>query len=223
MYGDVWETLMTRFALLSCLLLVPGWGCAKEPAAPAEVPQAGAAVAPAESGDMTSAPGGQSETPETPSEDPAVGLKTLDWKAARALVDAHRGKIVVMDLWATYCPPCVQEFPGLVKLHREHGDQVVCISVSLDYQGFEDEPVESCRERVLTFLKKMNAQFENILLSTDSETVLVKEIGTGSIPVVYVFDRNGEKAAEFPDPNNPDEFTYEGHIIPVVEKLLERQ
>lgn len=213
---------MPRVLILSCLLAIWGLGCSGSGSSSPEIPSSGGAVMSGEPGEMEPVPPGQSESPDSDSDAPPVTLEVLDWKTTRDLVNKHQGKIVVMDLWATYCPPCVQEFPSLVKLHQDHGDQVTCISVSLDYQGFEEEPVDACREKVLTFLKKMNARFVNVICSTDSETVLLKEIGTGSIPVVYIFDREGNKVAEFPDPDNPDEFTYEAQIVPIVKKLLEQ-
>ncbi|MCA8999602.1 MAG: redoxin family protein [Planctomycetaceae bacterium] len=213
-------------AMLACCLF--GAGCSNEPApAPndTEVPGAGGAVSP-ELGEPELAPPGQSEEPEPAEpkgkEESEVSLQIMEWEAARALVDKHKGKIVVMDLWATYCPPCLEELPNLVKLHQEHGDDVACISVSLDYQGFDDEPVESFREKVLGVLQKLNASCENVLLSTDSETMFQQKIDQASIPVVYVFGRDGEKVATFPDPNDPGEFTYAGQILPVVEKLMKQ-
>jgi thiol-disulfide isomerase/thioredoxin len=42
-------------------------------------------------------------------------LKTANWEAVLA---AHKGKVVVVDNWATWCLPCVEGFPQLVELHR---------------------------------------------------------------------------------------------------------
>jgi len=150
----------------------------------------------------------------------AVELQILDWEAARGLVDQHKGKVVVLDLWATYCPPCVEEFPHLVKLHQEQKDKVACISVSADFDGTTDSP-ESHREKVLKFLTEQKATFQNVLLSTDTESLFGKKIPHESIPVVMVFNQKGELAGEFPDPKNPDEFTYEKHVLPLVKSLLD--
>ena len=149
-----------------------------------------------------------------------VQLDVLDWEATRALVNQHPGKVVIMDLWATYCPPCMEEFPNLVNLHRQHGDRLACISVSADYDGTEDRPVEAVREKVMKFLVKQNATFQNVLLSTDAETLFTKKLKQQSLPIVLVFDQQGKLQGEFPDPENPDEFNYQEDVIPLVEKLL---
>src|ERR1700741_3922146 len=57
-----------------------------------------------------------------------------------------RGKIVVLNFWATWCPPCVEEMPSLVKLQSNLKDRVVVLAVSVD----EDE------RSYHTFLKKNN-------------------------------------------------------------------
>lgn len=174
------------------------------------------------SGEPDPAPEGQMELPSAENDDapPEVTLEVRDWDAAVEVVAEYPGKVVVIDVWATYCAPCLVEFPNLVKLHREHGNQIACVSISLDYQGFEDEPVESYRESVLSFLKSRGATFRNLLCSTDSETVYNQKLKQGSIPVVFVYDQQGKLAGQFPNPENPAEFTYQADIFPLVEKLL---
>ena len=65
----------------------------------------------------------------------AVEVRLVDHEALMAAVSASRGRIVVLDCWSTSCPPCVKEFPGLVKLAAAHPDDVTCLSLSLDYDG----------------------------------------------------------------------------------------
>ena len=212
------------------LMLVAG--CENQPAAPEtepEVPAAGPAVEPEAASEAT-APEGQSEPESSPvptesssEEVPGreVSLQVLDWDATQKLVEKHRGKVVVMDLWSTYCPPCIAEFPHLVELHRQYGDQVECISVSLDYDGLDDTPVEEYREKVLGFLKKQEATFTNVLLSTDAETLFNERIEHNSMPVVYVFNQDGERVAAFPDlQGDPERFNYADFVTPLVERLL---
>ena len=92
---------------------------------------------------------------------PSVTVKT--WKETEELIASHKGKVVVVDIWSTWCGPCVQEFPGLVKLHQQHGGEVVCISLNLNYSGAKDETPEDSREEVLKFLNKQKADVPNIL------------------------------------------------------------
>lgn len=198
--------------MLILLLVCNGSGCSpgNTPSPEAERTGPGAAEKKGPLADPPPAPEGQTEG--------EVTLQILDWESALGLVEQHRGKVVVVDVWATYCPPCIAEFPHLVQLHREHGDQVSCISISLDHDGLDDEPVESKSDKVLAFLGKQGATFENVLCSTVADDVFSRHIS--SIPVVYVYDQEGRLAGQFPDPEDPGEFTYQEDILPLVQKLL---
>ena len=127
--------------------------------------------------------------------------------------------LTIVDFWATYCPPCVAEFPNLVVLHRDHGDKVACVSVSADYEGDSIAPLKEVEPSVLEQLQKFHATFDNVLLKENSEE-LSKLLGIASVPVVMVYDAQGKQVAIFPDPKNPGEFTYAKDVLPVVNRLL---
>jgi len=213
---------MRSFLTLAlCAGIAGSWGCK-----PATAPQVEAAPASAPGMPTPPAPAGQTEMNDednsaasnTPVE--GIDLEILNWEQTRDLVKQHAGKVVVMDLWATYCPPCIQEFPNLVRLNKEQGDQVACISVSADYEGLDDTPVESYREKVMKFLVRQEATFQNVLLSISAEELFSKKVEQQSIPIVFVFDQQGELRGQFPDPKDPGEFTYQEHVLPLVQTLL---
>ncbi len=162
-----------------------------------------------------------SETPPPPPP-PAVTLRILDWAGVQEIIASHRGKVVVVDLWSTGCIPCRREFPHLVKLHRELGDRVACISVSTDYDGIPSKPPETYREPVLEFLTQQGATFDNVLCSQAAEE-LFNQLKIGSIPSVFVYNQAGELVQKFTEPVDGQEFTYEGQIRPYVESLLAGQ
>lgn len=208
----IFLSMLAPFLLMSC-------GQDTSPPADPEVPTAGEAASQDELGNPGPAPAGQSE--EEPKEDATpVTLDIKSWEEIQSLIAAEKGKIVVVDIWATYCGPCLVEFPNLVKLHNEHGDKVTCISVSLDYQGFEDEPVQTYVEQVLAVLKSKSATFQNILCSTESDVVYSEKIKRPGIPIVYVYDSKGELVGEFPDLQDPSESIYQENVLPLVTKLL---
>lgn len=153
----------------------------------------------------------------------AVTLKVASWGDAKKIISEQKGKIVVVDLWSTGCQPCVKEFPHLVKLQASHPKEVVCISFNTNYIGV-GEP-EDEREDVLKFLTKQKANLIN-LLSSEEDEVLYKRVGIASIPVVQVYDRSGKLAKQFDnekDEYGGDGFTYEKHITPYVNKLVESE
>jgi thiol-disulfide isomerase/thioredoxin len=171
-----------------------------------------------------------SAAPATPDEaagpasaDP-VKLSAGTWKDVETLVAKHRGKVVVVDVWSTSCAPCMQEFPGLVKLHQEHGSDVICISFNIDYVGIPGKPAEFYRPRVETFLKKQQATFANLLSTQDSDAFFAaRELS--SIPAVYVYGRDGQLAKRFDESllqeGKEEAFTYAADITPFVRKLLQ--
>lgn len=92
---------------------------------------------------------------------------------------SFKGEVVVLNIWATWCPPCVAEFPSLVKLHQDYGDRVAFAFVA------EDE-----RERVAAFLKKKGYGLPVYF----SRSTPPKGMEGNSIPKTLILGRNGEIA-----------------------------
>lgn len=155
-----------------------------------------------------------------------VSLEIVDWDETLKLVAAHKGKVVVLDAWSLSCPPCMKEFPNLVKLHQKYGGkQVVCMSLSCDYAGIKNKPPEYYREKVLKFLEKHGAEFQNLLSSVPSEDLFDKKMKISSIPVVYVFGPDGKIAKRFDNEQakaEEDNFTY-ADINKLVEELVQKK
>ena len=214
-----------RCCLVLALLLLTLSGCAEEPAT--KTPTGDATATP-----PMAAPEGLSEpvlnsapVDEQANEPPAVAsasnlqIDILDWEQTQAIVIANPGKVVVLDLWATYCPPCLKELPGLVALQAKH-PEVICVSVCLDFDGDPKTPPSKIEPDIREVLEKVKAQqVRNVLLSTSSDD-LFKQIEHQSMPVIYVYDQTGKRVAMFPDLKNPEESTYAKDVTPVVEKLL---
>ncbi len=122
---------------------------------------------------------------------PEIRIEVVKYGQLVEAVRAHRGKIVLVDVWATYCLPCKKEFPHLVRLNESDAAKgLVCISVSVD-------PVTK-KDQALKFLTAQKATFANFLLDEDAEW-WTKRWGISSIPAVFVFDREGRRAAKFSD------------------------
>jgi thiol-disulfide isomerase/thioredoxin len=128
-----------------------------------------------------------------------VKLQVVSLPEWETVLAAHRGKIVVVDNWATWCPPCRAEFPEMVKLHHDYaGKAIVCMSVSLD------QPADQAK--ALAFLQEKGAAFPNFLI--DDLEAWADKWNIKGIPVVLVFDRSGKLLRKF-DRDDPDkQFTY---------------
>lgn len=156
-----------------------------------------------------------------PEADETVDLEIRSWKEVEEWVALQKGRVVVVDIWSTYCAPCIAEFPHFVELHNNLGGKVACASLSIDYFGGDETP-EQIRPRVLEFLNKQDARTANFISSTPDEDIL-KTLEVVSIPIVLVFDKEGELHTTF---NNDDGkwseggFSYKEHIVPLVDSLL---
>jgi len=119
-------------------------------------------------------------------------VEAVDGKALRKALDAHKGKVVVMNLWATWCGPCVEEFPDLVKLHNTYKEKgLVVLGVSMD------EPED--RGKVVTFAGEQKAGFPIFLRKNGDIDPFINPIDKGwkgVIPTTYVFDREGKRVGK---------------------------
>lgn len=59
-------------------------------------------------------------------------LKLLDANGNTKSLEELRGKVIFMNMWATWCPPCIAEMPSIDELHEEMGDEMAFIMLSLD-------------------------------------------------------------------------------------------
>jgi len=108
----------------------------------------------------------------------------------------------VVDFWATWCVPCVQEIPGFDKLNQQFGPQgVAVVGVAMDDDG---------RESVEPFLKKHPMQYRVALGTPD----LNKKFKLESLPVTMVFDRAGRLVKRF------DGFTDEAQLEAAVRQAM---
>ncbi|QDS92287.1 thiol-disulfide oxidoreductase [Roseimaritima multifibrata] len=171
----------------------------------------------------------QATEPESPTSEPAPAV---DAAAAKPTVEIEfasldeigamvkkLGRPAVVDYWSLACPPCMEEFPGLVKLHLEHGDQLSCIAVDVDYDGRKSKPAESYREAVTAFLETQEAAVPSYICTTPSDEVFAA-LKIGSIPTVILYAADGSIVKKFVDAGETAGFGYEKDIVPAVEQLL---
>lgn len=96
-----------------------------------------------------------------------------------------RGQIVVLNFWATWCPPCVEEMPSLVNLQQRmkaQGITVLAVSVDQDESAYHK------------FLKQYEV---NLLTVRDPDEKSKNLYGTVKIPETYIIDRNGMLRRKF--------------------------
>jgi len=130
---------------------------------------------------------------------PRIGTAAPDFTVKdedRQVTLSHlRGQIVVLNFWATWCPPCVEETPSLLEMQRSMKDKgVVVLAVSVDVD-------DAAYHR---FLKEHHV---DLLTVRDSEQKSNSLYGTFRFPESYVIDRHGVLRRKFIGPvdwNSPD-------------------
>ena len=128
---------------------------------------------------------------------PPVEVRLVDHAGLMEEVERHRGKVVVLDCWSTSCPPCVKEFPGLVKLAAAHGDRVACLSLSFDYDGLgkPDDLVPPVR----AFLEKVGAGQVVNMVSREEADSLYRKLDLVSVPAIMIWKPDGSLAVRYDD------------------------
>lgn len=106
----------------------------------------------------------------------------------RVRLEDLRGQVVVLDFWATYCPPCREEIPHLVRLQKEYGPRGFKV-IGLNVGGEEDRP------KIPDFVKLYGIQYQ--LADPDDETVQLFLSQSDSIPQTFVLDRRGRLVRHF--------------------------
>jgi peroxiredoxin/outer membrane lipoprotein-sorting protein len=114
----------------------------------------------------------------------AMDFELKDLQGAQVRLSSFRGKIVLLDFWATWCPPCRKELPSIEKLHRQLADKDVVIL------GINDEDSST----VKGFMKKYEYTIATLM---DSKKNVHRLYGARAIPTVIVIDRGGVIRAHY--------------------------
>lgn len=96
-------------------------------------------------------------------------------------------KPLLVNFWATWCAPCIEEFPDLVKIDNDYKGKIDFITITLD-------DIEEINTGVPKFLKRMNAGMPTYLLKTDDEGAAISTVyqdWQGGLPFTIFFDGKG--------------------------------
>ncbi|MEK0082595.1 TlpA family protein disulfide reductase [Benzoatithermus flavus] len=112
---------------------------------------------------------------------PPLAFETMDGKPAS--LEDFRGKVVVLNLWATWCAPCREEMPSLDRLQARFEDQpVVVLALSVDRAG---------PERVEAFLNEIGVQ--RLHVYRDPKAAATRAVGVPGLPATILVDKAGNE------------------------------
>ena len=118
------------------------------------------------------------KNPAATSKLPNVEFKDLAGRTVK--INEFHGKALLVNFWATSCPPCLVEIPMLNELHRKYGKDLVIIGVSLDPDG---------AEAVKAFSKEVPIEYKSFFPTPSVE----KKFAIWAIPTSYFYDRQGNQ------------------------------
>ncbi len=119
----------------------------------------------------------------------APPITPADAKKIEALLKKSKGKVTVLNLWATWCPPCVAEIPHLIEFYKETDrKKVEFIALSADDPASADTAVRA-------FQKSREIPFPIYVLTERDPDALAKVLKTelsGAIPTTLIYDKKGK-------------------------------
>ena len=127
---------------------------------------------------------------------PAWELQDLDGKPVKST--DFKGKVVILDFWATWCPPCREEIPGFVKLQKKYEAQgLVIVGIALDDGG---------AATVKKFAQKSGINYP-VLMGNDRVSQAFG--GIEALPTTFILDREGKIAGRHIGLTKAEEFEKE--------------
>lgn len=106
-----------------------------------------------------------------------------------SLVSNRDGNILVLNIWATWCEPCKEEFPDLIKLSSEYKNKKVqIVTISVDYP-------DEVNEKIIPFLDSYHVPLLTFVADFPSQDSLINTLNpewSGAVPATFIFDEKGK-------------------------------
>jgi thiol-disulfide isomerase/thioredoxin len=202
------------FAFVAAVIAFVVLGCAgqESPTASSAVPETPPETRASASAGETTGAAPSAQAPSAGSSSATVQVEPASPEELQEFIASQRGKVVLVDFWATYCLPCREKFPRTLALAKKYGGHgFTAVSMSMD------SPEPSYQKQIVEFLKKQNSQiknFANRLEDTDAAFAALDIVG-GALPHYKIYSRDGKVRNKFGgDPDHPfDEADIERAVV----------
>ncbi len=117
-------------------------------------------------------------------------LERLDEMTLKRLVANRHGKALLINVWATWCGPCVEEFPDLVRLADEMKNE------NIDFVGVSGDDFDDELSKVIPFISREKALFKFYIAKLEGEDKFIEAFDRkwgGGIPATFIYDSHGQK------------------------------
>ncbi|MCK5197736.1 MAG: TlpA family protein disulfide reductase, partial [Spirochaetales bacterium] len=125
--------------------------------------------------------------PQQSMDAPAFSAEDMDGK--QVSLSSQRGKVVLLNLWATWCPPCRAEMPSMERLYQKLKDSDFTILAIAT-----PTPPRETREKIVDFINENGYTFPVLI---DDSREISYQYGSDSIPTSWIIDANGKVIARF--------------------------
>ncbi|WP_445664995.1 TlpA family protein disulfide reductase [Fodinibius sp. AD559] len=119
-------------------------------------------------------------------------LKDASGDKLKAVINSYEGdKAVLVNVWATWCAPCIEEFPYIVDLQQKYEDDLHVVFISADF------PAQ--RDKALEFLQEQNVNWTTYFKTGKDQPFIeaLSDDWSGALPFTKILNKNGEVVASW--------------------------
>lgn len=120
----------------------------------------------------------------------------------KKIIKERNNKFLLINVWATWCIPCREEFPDLVKLQSKYENQFDFLGLSADYK-------EDVNDKILPFIKQNKVNFPNYISGFMKDEDLINFLNknwSGALPATFIYDKSGKQIKVFDGKQSYDTF-----------------
>jgi thiol-disulfide isomerase/thioredoxin len=121
--------------------------------------------------------------------DDSIEIKSIAQNEIDNLIENRKGKLLLINIWATWCIPCREEFPDLVELSQNYQNELDVVAISVDFK-------EDIENKIIPFLKKNKVEFPVYINGFKKDDQLINYFSkdwNGAIPATFIYDKNGKQ------------------------------